>query len=187
MAKLLRMFQGKKAPHPPKRDYTDKQGERRTKTSMTMSDSDDESGGVFSASNESSSRGTSPTPPSNPPHSHGNVERFRFGSQTSYGTGTVDLKSCGGGSSSTHMGTNSRGTVGGHGGDGVLESRRRNDSGGGPKSPNTKPVSEIKHLDLEYRFICFFRETFYTLVSVVMFVLSFGECCVSLVILLFFF
>ncbi|XP_022104658.1 SH2 domain-containing adapter protein F-like isoform X2 [Acanthaster planci] len=129
MEKLLRKFQGKKAPNPPKRDYTDKQGgERRTKSSM--SDSEDElgGGGVFRMSNETSPRGSSPTP-----HG-GTVERFRFSSQTSYGTGTVDLKSCGAGSGS-QFGTNSR-NVGG--GEGLLDTRRRNDSGGGPKSPNTK-------------------------------------------------
>ncbi|XP_033633700.1 SH2 domain-containing adapter protein B-like isoform X2 [Asterias rubens] len=136
MAKLLRMFQGKKAPHPPKRDYTDKQGERRTKTSMSDSEDESAGGGVFSASNDSSPRGNSPTPPPNPSHGHG-ADRFRFGSQTSYGTGTVDLKSCGGGSSGGHMGTNSRGTMGGIG-EGGLTERRRNDSGSGPKSPNTK-------------------------------------------------
>ncbi|XP_038077621.1 SH2 domain-containing adapter protein B-like isoform X3 [Patiria miniata] len=129
MEKLFRKIQGKKAPHPPKRDYTDKQsGDRRTKSSM--SDSEDESGGgVFRGSNETSPRGSSPTP-----HG-GNVERFRFGSQTSYGTGTVDLKSCGAGSG-VQIGTNSRGNV--VGGEGMLDTRRRNDSGGGPKSPNTK-------------------------------------------------
>ncbi|XP_071794013.1 uncharacterized protein [Asterias amurensis] len=136
MAKLLRMFQGKKAPHPPKRDYTNKQGERRTKTSMSDSEDESAGGGVFSASNDSSPRGNSPTPPPNPSHGHG-ADRFRLGSQTSYGTGTVDLKSCGGGSSGGHMGTNSRGTMGGIG-EGGLTERRRNDSGSGPKSPNTK-------------------------------------------------
>ena len=144
MAKLLRIFQSKKAPHPPKRDYTDKQGgERRTKSSM--SDSEEESsGGVFSASSETSPRGSSPTP-----HG-GNVERFRFGSQTSYGTGTGDLKSCGAGSSSGQMGTNSRGNVGA---DGLLDTRRRNDSGGGPKSPNTKPVSvrKLKYITSDFK------------------------------------
>ena len=133
MEKLFRKFQGKKAPNPPKRDYTDKQGgERRTKTSMSDSEDELAGGGVFRMSNETSPRGSSPTP-----HGGGTVERFRFGSQTSYGTGTVDLKSCGAGPGS-QFGTNSR-NVGG--GESLLDTRRRNDSGGGPKSPNTKTVS----------------------------------------------